>query len=118
MGKKAKKLPEDKKKIALANGISLRTVYARIDRGWPIDRAITEPVKAENTPISAQIGSRQEGGLLKSPNKKPKGKLISFTPYRDDEKELYQLIAESGKSRSVFISEIIHQWLQARRKKK
>ena len=117
MGKKAKKLPEDKKQIALANGISIQTVYARIKRGWSIDRAITEQVKSDNTPISAVIGSRQEGGRLKPFAQKAKGKVISFTPYRDDEEELAQLITESGESRSVFLAEVIHQWLQARRKK-
>lgn len=45
MGKVAKLVSPEKLEIAEKNGIPKVTVYKRLDRGWDIHRAITEPTK-------------------------------------------------------------------------
>jgi hypothetical protein len=111
MGKVGYKLPEEYKQKAIANGISLQTVYARIDRGWDIERAVTEDPRKNRTPIAAAIDSRDSEGNLKSVGR-AKGKLISFTPYRDMEDKLQKAIKESGQSRSVFLANAIEEYLE------
>ena len=44
--------------------------------------------------------------------KKRKGKLISFTPYRDMQDKLQKAINESGQSRSVFLADAIEEYLE------
>jgi hypothetical protein len=110
MGKVGYKLPKPYKEKAIDNGISLQTVYCRLERGWDLERAVTEDPRKNRTPIAAAIDSRDEEGNLKSVGR-PKGKLISFTPYRDMEDILNQAIEESGKSRSVFIADAMEEYI-------
>ena len=110
MGKVGYKLPKAYKEKAIENGISLQTVYCRLERGWDLERAVTEDPRKNRTPIAAAIDSRDEEGNLKSVGR-PKGKLISFTPYRDMEDRLKKAIEESGESRSVFLADAIEQYL-------
>jgi hypothetical protein len=111
MGKVGYKLPEKYKQIAISNGLSLPTVYARIERGWDLERAVSEDPRKNRTPISAEKKLRDEHGNLKSVGR-PKGKLISFTPYRDMEDKLQKAINESGQSRSVFLADAIEEYLE------
>lgn len=110
MGKVGYKLPKKYKEKAIENGISLQTVYCRLERGWDLDRAVSEDPRKNRTPIAAAIDSRDEEGNLKSVGR-PKGKIISFTPYRDMEDRLKKAIEESGQSRSVFIADAIEEYL-------
>lgn len=103
-------LPEEYKERAIVNGISLQTVYARLKRDWSLERACNERPLPESTPASVRLGLREETGMLESTGR-PRGNVISFTPYTETERLLNEAIKESGKSRSVFIADAIEAYV-------
>ena len=114
MGKVAKLLPEEYKQKAIDNGIPLQTVYKRLQRNWELERAVTEKSK---TQYINQSHRSSEGELM--PGDKPKGnKVYSFTPYIDSENLLDEAIAKSGKSKSVFLADMVEEYLKKWTRKK
>lgn len=110
MGKTAILLPEEYKEKAIANKISIQTVYQRLKRGWDLERAVTEPPK---TPQHLSKLSRDEG-MIRSGNRPKGSKTYGFVYYKDREKQLDQAIAESGLSVSDFMSKIVDDYLEKR----
>ena len=113
MGKVAKLLPEEYKQRAITNGISLQTVYQRIQRGWDLEEAVTKK------PKSSYITNvdRSETGELKSTGRPKNDKVYAFTTYEDNQELLEKAIAQSGKPQSVFFADIIDSWLKRNKKK-
>jgi hypothetical protein len=54
-------LPDKYKELAIANRISLKTVYHRIKRGWPVDKAVTTP--PSNRGESSRKNGRVHGSI-------------------------------------------------------
>jgi hypothetical protein len=101
-------LPDEDKKIAIANGLALQTVYGRIKRGWDIDKAINTPPTKITHAVTAQ---RDEEGLLLSNNRPKSKKSMSFTLYEDMEDLFNQAYQQSNLSRSEFIATAMEQYL-------
>jgi hypothetical protein len=108
MGKVGKKLPEEYKLKAIENGISIQTVYGRLQRGWDLEKAVTK--KSTKIPLLTRKNSRTETGEYKA-SKRPKGRNIGVTIYKDLEPLLNQAIEESGKTKSEFIGDIVEEYL-------
>ena len=108
MGKVAKKLPEEYKQRAIDNGISVQTVYGRLQRGWDLEKAVTH--KSTKVPLLTRKNSRTETGEFKSLNR-PKSKNIGVTIYKDLEPILNEAVKESGKTKSEFIGDVIEEYL-------
>ena len=89
------------KAIAEQNGIAISTVYARLRSGWDKKRAITE--KPQKVPFSGM--ERDENGEMIGEN--PKGKTRAFALPRDLDSLLDSAIADSGKSQSEFVSDLL-----------
>jgi hypothetical protein len=114
MGKVAKKLPEEYRKKALENNLSLTTVYARISRGWDLEKAVTKtPSK-----IYTENNKRIEGEIQKSD--RPRSDLFSIRIYQDNEKLFQEAVKESGKSKSQFVADAVDYYLKnyVKRKRK
>jgi hypothetical protein len=94
-------LTNDDKAIAEQNGIAISTVYARLRSGWDKQRAITE--KPQKVPFSGM--ERDENGEIIGEN--PKGKPRAFALPRDLDSLLDSAIADSGKSQSEFVSDLL-----------
>lgn len=115
MPKTAIKLPDDYKKKALANKISLQTAYARIDRGWSLEDAVTVPPK--KTKGSHLKNPRVKGMVTANP--RPKGtRVYSFTIYQDLEDKLEQALANSELSNSDFLCKAVEEYLKNEEGKK
>jgi hypothetical protein len=105
MGRKATILSDEKKAIALGNGLSLQTVYARLNRGWDVDKAIsTKPMATPFTELE-----RSPTGEIKSDN--PKGILRTFSIHKQLDDKLDQLIEASGMNQSSFIGKIVEDYI-------
>lgn len=112
MGKSAVLLPDEYKEVAIENNISLQTVYARIRRGWDLDRAVMEePRQIENIK-----GRKNEGEFTEG--KRPKSKAMSFCFYEDRLEDLEEAIVNSGKTKSDFICDALEHYLKYLKSKK
>ncbi len=111
MGKTGKLLPEEYKQKAIDNDLNLQTVYRRLERGWDIERAVTE--KAKNTTYNYK---RTEDGSITTDRPKSE-KTRAFINYADNE-ELYQKALDfTGKTSSQFVADLVDQWLKRNKKK-
>ena len=99
-------ISEEDKAIAGSNGIALSTVYARLRQGWDKERAITEPPKK----LKLSQMKRNEWGEIQSDRKRGKARTI-YMPEELDAK-LDRAIANSGKSQSVYIADLVEAFLQ------
>lgn len=106
MTKRAKKLPDHYKAIAIKNNLSIPTVYARIARGWDRERAVSvPPTQTLNLPRD------DDGNLL--PSSRPKSdRSYSFNIYSDLENTFENAVSESGMTRSDFVSNAIEYYLK------
>ena len=108
MGKTAIKLPDEYKERAIANGLSIQTVYARIKRGWDLEKAVTEPPKKTAPHV---LQSARLEGMIQS-GSRPKSHLSrAFNFYQDSEELLDRAIASSGMIKSDFYCHAIEQYL-------
>jgi hypothetical protein len=107
VSKSAYRLPLEYKEKAIANGINLATVYKRIQRGWELERAVTE--KAKPAPRHVFENKRIDGMLMAGD--RPKGKKRGYAFYQDSEEELEKAIRESGLSTSEFTAYAVEQSL-------
>jgi hypothetical protein len=99
-------LPDEYRELAIANGISIKTVYARIKRGWEVNKAVTVlPTKI----TSAHTNKREEGWIVSG--NRAKGSPITFTMYKDSEDLFNEAVNESGLSRSDFVANAVEQYL-------
>ena len=106
INKKGKKLPPEYQEIAIANGLSLSTVYDRLNRGWDLDKAVNTPPTRKTYASS----SERIDGSIKATDR-PRGRTITFSTYKDIEPLLNDAIKESGKSKSQFIADAVEQYL-------
>jgi hypothetical protein len=104
--KVGKKLPPKYHKLMEENKLSASTVYDRINRGWDVEKAVSTPPTRKTY---ASTENREEGVMI--PSNRPRGKSITFSPYKDYENLLNDAIAESGKSRSEFIADALDHYL-------
>jgi hypothetical protein len=109
MGKVGYKLPDKYKQIAIDNGISLQTVYSRINHGWELEKAVNKKPSKKIRAIRSKTGE-----LITSRKKYP----ISIHFYEDKEEILDDAIAQSGKTRSEFIADVLEDYLDKWEKKK
>lgn len=108
MKKQGSKLPDRYKEIAINNGLSIATVYARLQRGWDLDSSVNTPPKS--SPIT-KLPRDDEGNLL--PSDRPKThRSFSFNIYKDLENDFNKAVLESGKSKSDFVSDAIEFYLK------
>jgi hypothetical protein len=106
INKKGKKLPPEYQEKAIANGLSLSTVYDRLNRGWDLDKAVNTPPTRKTYASS----SERIDGSIKATDR-PRGRTITFSTYKDIEPLLNDAIKESGKSKSQFIADAVEQYL-------
>lgn len=100
-------LPEEYKQKAIANQLSLQTVYARIKRGWELEEAVNTPPKIKT---AAHFNKRDKEGNILS-GQRPKGKHRNFTAYADMDKLLNDAIVDSGLSQSDFLAMAVEEYL-------
>jgi hypothetical protein len=98
-------LDEKHKQIALKNNISLQTVYARIKRGWNVDRAVSEVPQKTNVHV---LPRSNRGPVLAGEH--PKGKHRSIRLYKYMDNEIDQIIEEMGLNQSDFIAMAVEQY--------
>ena len=108
MGKVAHKLPDEYKEKALANNLSIQTVYARIKRGWDLERAVTE--KPKNIPPHLLTHERVEG-MIQAGERPKSSYRRGFFFYKDSEELLDRAITSSGLTQSDFYCHAIEQYL-------
>ena len=108
MAKFGSVLPDDKKEIAIANGIPLTTVYRRLKRDWDMERAITQPPRKSHI---HKLQRRKEGAF-KSDRLKSK-EMHAFFNYAENEKAFMNMVNESGKNVSNFIADLIDKEVKA-----
>jgi len=107
MKKQGSKLPDKFKEIAINNGLSIATVYARLKRGWDLDKSVNTPPKS--SPIH-NLPRDDEGNLL--PRDRPKThRSYSFNIYEDLQEAFDKAVLESGKSKSDFVNDAIEFYL-------
>ncbi len=109
MGKRGIILSEEDKQRALANNLSLQTVYARINRGWDTEKAVTTAPK----PTALTKLKRSSSGELIGKYGEPIGKDRTFRMLASQDKTLDELIKNSGLSQSEFIAKIITEYVEA-----
>jgi hypothetical protein len=81
MGKVGKVVPPDKIAIAEKNGILTNTLYARLNRGWDIEKAISTPPKKQ--PHLAKMKRNEEGEIV-TDREKGKARGVRFPKEKDD----------------------------------
>ena len=108
MAKFGSVLPDDKKQIAIANGIPLTTVYRRLKRDWDMERAITQ--KPKKTHIHKL--QRREEGAFKSDRLKSQ-QMHAFFNYAENENAFLQMVDKSGKNVSNYIADLIDKEVKA-----
>jgi hypothetical protein len=99
-------LPDEYRELAIANKISIKTVYARIKRGWPVDKAVTSQPQKKTC---AHINNRQDGWIMAGNRRK--GSPITFTMYEDSEDLFNEALKESKLTRSDFVANAVEQYL-------
>jgi hypothetical protein len=105
--KTSKVFPDDYKEKAIANNISVNTVYSRLERGWDLDKAVTTPPIRKTYIHEAK---REDGWVVKSDRPRLK-KSMSVSLYQDLEPLFNEALADSGLSCSEFIANAIEQYL-------
>ena len=98
MSKFAIVLTEESKAIATENGVPHSTVYARLKRGWDLEKAVTEKPRAFSYYGRDEHGSNIGKGLGKS-------RSIRFDQELDE--AIDAAIAESGKTQSEFLADLV-----------
>ncbi|WP_146131502.1 hypothetical protein [Merismopedia glauca] len=99
MGRVAKLVPPEKLALAKKNGISVTTVYKRLQRGWDIDKAISEQPR-ENK----RQRDRNDEGLFTGVGK---GKTRTFKIPKQWDEKLDLAIADSDLTLSEWVAEVI-----------
>ncbi|MGL5941135.1 MAG: CopG family transcriptional regulator [Waterburya sp.] len=99
MPKVGKLVPPEKMALADANGIPRSTLYNRINNGWDVDRAISEPPKKKAVTLE-----RNEEGIFVGAGK---GKTRHFSLPEELDEKLDKAIAKSGLAPSQWIEEAI-----------
>jgi hypothetical protein len=105
--KSSKIFPDQYKERAIANGISIQTVYARLQRGWDLEKAVTEK---PGTNTYAHKAHREDGWITASERPRLK-QCFSTSIYQDLEPTFNKALEESGLSRSEFIANAVEQYL-------
>ncbi len=105
--KTSKVFPDDYKEKAIANNISVNTVYSRLERGWDLDKAVTTPPIRKTYIHEAK---REDGWVIPSDRPRLK-KSMSVSLYQDLEPLFNEALADSGLSCSEFIANAIEQYL-------
>ena len=99
MGRVGKKILPEQIAIAEENGIPRSTIYARLSKGWDIEKAISEPPRKR--PQLKKLQKNKDGELINTGEKKGKSRTIRFPESKDD--LLDKAIAESGMNQVDFI---------------
>ncbi len=106
MPRASKLLTEEQKAIAEENNIPLVTVYKRIQSGWDIEKAITQPPrKVKNV--------KREDGLFVDAGR---GETRHFSLPQEWDEKLKQAIADSGITEAEWIEQAIINKLKRRKK--
>ena len=99
MPKIGKKVPPEQMAIADANGIPRSTLYNRINNGWDIEKAISQPPRKKAVNLE-----RNEEGIFVGAGK---GKTRHFSLPEELDEKLDKAIAKSGIAPSQWIEEVI-----------
>lgn len=99
MPKVGKKVPPEQMAIADANGIPRSTLYNRINNGWDLEKAITEPPRKKAVNLE-----RNEEGVFVSAGR---GKARHFSLPEELDEKLEKAIAKSGLASSQWIEKVI-----------
>ncbi len=108
MGKRGIILSEEDKQRAIANNLSLQTVYARISRGWDALKATTTPPKA----IALTKLDRLPTGELIPKNKERLGQIRGFQLLEKYDPLLDKLIEDSGLNQSEFVAKVLTEYIE------
>ncbi|WPF87340.1 hypothetical protein WEU38_11005 [Cyanobacterium aponinum AL20118] len=105
--KSSKILPDEYREKAIANDVPIPTVYARLQRGWDLEKAVSSPPKKNARIMEAK---RDEGWLV--PSERPRLKHSYSTNIPEDIEPLFnEALSESGLTRSEFIAHAIEEYL-------
>jgi hypothetical protein len=113
MGRVGKKVPPEKMAIAEANGISRSTLYARLNKGWEIEKAISESPLSR--PQLDKLERNSDGELVTIGEKRGKSRTIRFPESKDD--LLDEAIANSGMNQVDFIVNATLEYINSKNKK-
>lgn len=112
MVKKLKvKITQEQLAIAHSHGLATNTVYARLSRGWDLEKAITEPPKSSPPPLERN----EEGSLISDA---PKGKQRSIRLPAEWDEVADKAIAESGLSQSEWVANAIVNYLKKQKNRR
>lgn len=105
--KTSKVIPEEYREIAIANNISLQTVYSRLDRQWDLDKAVSTPPLRKTYIHEAK---REDGWVV--PRDRPRmKKAMGVYFYQDLEPLFLEALQDSGLSCSEFIAQALEGYL-------
>ncbi len=99
--------------LAESNGIAPNTVYARLQRGWDLERAISEPPKKLRQ--LEKLSRNEEGSLVTA---KPKGRIRSLRLDRDLDEKVDEAIASSGLTMADWFSDFVREHLNSKSSRK
>lgn len=106
MPRESKLLTNEQLAIADKNGIPKVTVYKRLDRGWEVEKAITQPTrKPKNV--------KREDGLFVDAGR---GERRYFSLPVEWEKDFEQAIADSEMSESEWVEQVVIDRLKTKKK--
>ena len=105
--KTGKIFPEHYKQQAIANNISIQTVYSRLERGWDLEKAVNTPPVRKTYIHEAK---REDGWIVPSDRPRLK-KTMGVNLYQDLEPLFNEALEESGLSRSDFVANAVEQYL-------
>lgn len=105
-------MPPDKMAIAEKNGILPNTLYARLNRGWDIEKAITTPPRKQ--PHLSKMKRNEEGEIV-TDHEKGKARGVRFPKEKDD--LIDEAIANSGMTQSDFIAVATLEYINTKKKK-
>lgn len=113
MGRVGKKVPPEQMAIADKNGISRSTLYARLNSGWEIEKAISQPPKPR--PQLNKLERNDDGELITANEKKGRSRSIRFPESKDDLVD--EAIANSGMNQVDFIVNATLEYINTKNKK-
>ena len=113
MSRVGKKVPPQEMAIAEENGISRSTLYARLNQGWDIEKAISEPPKRR--PQLNKLKRNEDGELVTVNERKGKSRTVRFPESKDD--LLDEAIADSGMNQVDFIVKATLEYINTKNKK-
>ena len=105
MPRVSKLLTESQLAIAEKNGIPKVTVYKRLDRGWDVEKAITQPTR--------KAGNRKRKDGLFVDTGRAKARFFSLPQEWDD--KLKVAIANSGMSENEWLEQTIIEKLKSKK---